>query len=60
MQARTTSRVSFTNMPNTQAAALVAFESVGQRTNCLERALDTGLSLEACRRAGNAPRWGVR
>ena len=39
------------SMPNTQAAALIAIESLGQRTSYLERALDTGLPLEACKRA---------
>ena len=32
---------------------LIAVESLGQRTSYLERALDPGLSLEACRRADN-------
>ena len=41
-----------TSMPD-KAAALIAIESPGQRTSYLERALDTGLSLEACRRADN-------
>ena len=40
-------------MPDKQAAALMAIESLEQRTSFLERALDTGLSLEECRRAGN-------
>ena len=31
----------------------IAIESLGQKTSYLERALDTGLSLEACRRADN-------
>ena len=41
------------SMPDKQAAALIAIESLGQRTSYVERALDTGLSLEACRRAEN-------
>ena len=44
-------------MPDTQAAVLIAIESLGQRTSYLERALDTGLSLEACRRADNRAQW---
>ena len=44
-------------MPDTQAAVLIAIESLGQRTSYLERALDTGLSLEACRRADNGVHW---
>ena len=46
-----------TSMPDKQAPALVAIESLGQRTSYLERALDTGLSLEACRRADNGSQW---
>ena len=30
------------NVPNKQAAALLAIETLGQRTSCLDRALDTG------------------
>ena len=41
------------NMPDKQAAALIAIESLGQSTSYLERARGTGLSLEACRRADN-------
>ena len=41
------------SMPDKQAAALIAIASLGQRTSYLERALDTGLSLGACRRADN-------
>ena len=33
------------NMPDKQAAPLIAIESLGQRTSYLERAPDTGLSL---------------
>ena len=44
------------NMPDMQAAALIVIESLGQ-TSHLERALDTGLSLEACRRADNGAQW---
>ena len=46
------------NMPDKQAAALIAIESFGQRTSHLERALDTGLSLEACKREDNGAQWG--
>ena len=45
------------SMPDKQAAALIAVESLGQRTSYLERALDTGLSLEACRREDNGAQW---
>lgn len=41
-----------TIMPGRQAAALVAIESFGQR-RYLEKALDTGVSLEPSRRADN-------
>lgn len=44
-------------MSNKQAAALVAIESLGKRTYHLERALDTGPSLEACKRAGSGAQW---
>lgn len=38
-------------MPDKQAAALIVIESLGQTTSCLERVLDTGLVLEACKRS---------
>ena len=41
------------SMPNKQGAALIAIESLAQRTCYLERAMDTGLSLEAYRRVDN-------
>ena len=41
------------NMPDKQAAALIAIESLRQRTSYLERALGPGLSLERCKRADN-------
>ena len=41
------------NMSDKQGAALIAVESLRQRTSYVERALATGLSLEACRRADN-------
>ena len=41
------------NMPNKQGAALVTIESLAQRTCYLERAMDTGLYLEAYRRVDN-------
>ena len=44
-------------MPDMQAAALIDIESLGQRISYLERALDTGLSLAACRRADNGAQW---
>ena len=40
-------------MPDEQAMALIAIESLGERTSYLERVLDTGLFLEACRRVDN-------
>ena len=45
------------SMPDKQAAALIAIESLGQRASYLERTLDTGLSLEAYRRADNGVQW---
>ena len=45
------------NMPNTQTAARIAVESLGQRTSYLERALNPGLPLEACRTADNGAQW---
>ena len=44
-------------MPDKQAAALITFESLGQQTSHLERALDPGLSLEAYKRADNGAQW---
>ena len=41
------------DMPDKQAVALITIESRGQRASYLERARDTGLSLEACKRADN-------
>ena len=43
----------FANMPGKQAAALIVIVSLGQRRSSLERALNTVVSLEACRRVGN-------
>ena len=45
------------NMPDKQAVVFIVIESLGQRTGHLERALDTELSLEACRRADNGAQW---
>ena len=45
------------SMPDKQAATLITNKSLGQRTSCLERALDTGISLETCRRAENGAQW---
>lgn len=42
-------------LPDKRAAVLIAIESLGQRH--LERAPDTGLSLEACRRAFKGAQW---
>ena len=44
-------------LPEKQASILIAIESLGKRTSSLERALDTGLSLEAWRRADNGEQW---
>ena len=41
------------SMLDKQAMAHIAIGPLGQRTSYLERVLDTGLSLEACRRADN-------
>ena len=38
-------------MPDKQAAAHIAIKAREQRTTFIESALDTGLSLEACRTA---------
>ena len=45
-------------MPEKQAPALIAIESLGQRTSYLERTLDTAPSLKAYRRANNGEHWG--
>lgn len=45
------------NTPVNQAAALIAIESQGPRKSYIGRALDTGLSLEACRRADKRVQW---
>lgn len=39
------------NIPNKQTAVLIVIEYLEQRTTNLEKALDTGLSLEAYRRS---------
>ena len=44
------------NMPEKQAATLIVVESLGQRMNYLEKALDPGLSLEASKRSDNGAR----
>ena len=48
----------FVNMPDKQAAALITVESLGQRTSYPERAVDPGLSLEACKLSDNGERRG--
>ena len=45
------------SVPDKQAAALITVESLGQRTSYLERALDPGLSLDACKRVDNGAQW---
>ena len=45
------------NMPDKQAVALISIESLGQRTTYPDRARDTSLSLEACRREDNGAQW---
>ena len=45
------------SMPDKPTAALIAIESLGCRTSYLERALGTGLFLEACKRADNRAQW---
>ena len=49
-----------TNLPDKQAAALIAIESLEQSTSYPERVLDTGLPLDACRRADNGAQWADR
>lgn len=44
-------------MPETQSAALLVVEFLGQRTEYLERVLDTGVSLEAGKRVDNGAQW---
>lgn len=46
-----------TGMPENQAAALFAIESLGQKTSCHEHFLDTGLSLETSREVENRVPW---
>ena len=46
------------NMSDKQAAVLIAIESPRQTTSYGERTLDTGLSLEACRRVQTTGRSG--
>lgn len=45
------------NMPDREAAAFIAIESIEQRTGYLERVPDTGLSLEARRREEKRAQW---
>ena len=42
-------------MPDKQVAALIAIESLEKRTSYPEKAMDTELSLQACRRENNGP-----
>ena len=51
---------SLAEMPNKQAAGLIAIEPLGQRTSYIDRALDAGLSLEACRKGRQRGAAGVR
>ena len=39
------------DMSDKQAAVFIAIESLGQRSSYLDKALGTGLSLQACRRS---------
>ena len=48
------------NMPDKQAAALIAIEFFGQRTSYLDRALETGLSLEAYMMVENRAPWAFK
>ena len=41
------------DMPDKQSAAIIATESLGQRTSYLERVMDTSMSLETCQWADN-------
>ena len=45
------------NKSDKQAEALIVMEPLGQKTGYLERALDTELSLEACKWADNGAQW---
>ena len=56
MEAQTASRAASRTWDK-QSVALIAIESLGQRTSYFARALDTGLSLEAYTRADNEPLW---
>ena len=47
-------------MPDKQVAVLIATALLGQRASYMERALDTGLSLEACRKADSGAQWAYR
>ena len=44
-------------MPDKQAATFIVIQSLRQRNGYLQRAVDTELSLEACRRADNGAQW---
>lgn len=44
------------SMPDKQAAAII-IKFLGQRTSYIERTLDTGPYLKACRRADNMVQW---
>lgn len=58
MEARAALRApSLTCRTSKEAAAPIAIEALGKRTSCFDRALDTELSLEACRRAANGAQW---
>lgn len=45
------------SMTGKHVVTLIAAESLGQTTSYQERALDTGGSLEACRKAVNGAQW---
>ena len=57
MEVRTTFASYLANVPDKQAAALIAIKPLCQRASYFKRVLDTGLSLEACRRADNRAQW---
>ena len=44
-------------MPDKQAATFIVIQSLRQRNGYLQRAVDTELSLEACRRADNGAQY---
>ena len=44
-------------MPDKQSTNLIATGPMVQRTSCIERVIDPGLSLPACQKADNSAMW---